>query len=432
MSLCALPELLLVRIPNDNTSVFHPRSWKYICALVLARPYSSDSYKAIFVFHPITTQACQLPAPTLLFIASLPQHAPLSLSLSLTHFNPRCGSLVYIFGLIDSWCSAPRLLLALTQTATNWEDGAMLLLYHKRAQEGEESGGEGGEEDSKKKKVERSFSERIRVKTGQGNSGSSILWELVTEYGHKLEPKDHERLRREPWVQVFLRIQPNLTNVVNPETTERAATEAEVEEENKVEVEEETEITEVGRVRVNWYIACWLIPVLLAMPMVKSSLISTWCRGELMVMMFDFNQPALYISRSKACLQVNCGVSYKRRLSKSPQCYNSPFPLRWLFPTSNSSPISRLCLIYPLLPTNFWSWKRALFPVIPLEGHRFNQVDIKSLKSAGSNLATTRKRKEHCQRPADSLRTPEFVRRVHGMMDENPGKSIRHLAKDLH
>ncbi|VUZ40962.1 unnamed protein product [Hymenolepis diminuta] len=33
----------------------------------------------------------------------------------------------------------------------------------------------------------------------------------------------------------------------------------------------------------------------------------------------------------------------------------------------------------------------------------------------GGELATTRKRKEHCQRSADSLRTPEFVRRVHGM-----------------
>ncbi|KAM3176656.1 hypothetical protein ACTXT7_006100 [Hymenolepis weldensis] len=46
-------------------------------------------------------------------------------------------------------------------------------------------------------------------------------------------------------------------------------------------------------------------------------------------------------------------------------------------------------------------------------------------------LAVTRKRKEHCQRPADSLRTPEFVRRVHGMMDENPEKSMRDLAKGL-
>ncbi|KAM3178190.1 hypothetical protein ACTXT7_003059 [Hymenolepis weldensis] len=30
-----------------------------------------------------------------------------------------------------------------------------------------------------------------------------------------------------------------------------------------------------------------------------------------------------------------------------------------------------------------------------------------------------------------SLRRPEFVRRVHGMMNENPGNSMRHLAKDL-
>lgn len=49
-------------------------------------------------------------------------------------------------------------------------------------------------------------------------------------------------------VQVFLRIQPNSTNVVDPETTEAAAaeTEGEVEEENKVEVEEETEVSFQG------------------------------------------------------------------------------------------------------------------------------------------------------------------------------------------
>ncbi|VUZ43372.1 unnamed protein product, partial [Hymenolepis diminuta] len=40
-------------------------------------------------------------------------------SLSLTRFNPRCGFLEYIFGLINSWCSAPRLFLAPTRTATN-------------------------------------------------------------------------------------------------------------------------------------------------------------------------------------------------------------------------------------------------------------------------------------------------------------------------
>ncbi|VDL18924.1 unnamed protein product [Hymenolepis diminuta] len=38
----------------------------------------------------------------------------------------------------------------------------------------------------------------------------------------------------------------------------------------------------------------------------------------------------------------------------------------------------------------------------------------------GGEMAATRKKKEHCQLSADSLRTPEFVRRVHGMMDENP------------
>ncbi|VUZ47276.1 unnamed protein product, partial [Hymenolepis diminuta] len=42
------------------------------------------SYKAIFVFHSITTHACQGLAPALLHIYSLPQHAPLSNSLSVT------------------------------------------------------------------------------------------------------------------------------------------------------------------------------------------------------------------------------------------------------------------------------------------------------------------------------------------------------------
>ncbi|VUZ57327.1 unnamed protein product, partial [Hymenolepis diminuta] len=52
-----------------------------------------------------------------LFISSLPHHAHLSISLTL--FNPPCGFLKYIFGLINSWCSGLLLFLALTQTATN-------------------------------------------------------------------------------------------------------------------------------------------------------------------------------------------------------------------------------------------------------------------------------------------------------------------------
>ncbi|VUZ43376.1 unnamed protein product [Hymenolepis diminuta] len=82
------------------------------------RPYSSDSNKAIFVFHPITTRACHLLAPRFLLISSLRQHAPLSISL--TRFNPRYGFLGYIFGQIHSWCSASQLLLPLTQTVTSW------------------------------------------------------------------------------------------------------------------------------------------------------------------------------------------------------------------------------------------------------------------------------------------------------------------------
>ncbi|KAM3180191.1 hypothetical protein ACTXT7_016796 [Hymenolepis weldensis] len=48
-------------------------------------------------------------------------------------------------------------------------------------------------------------------------------------------------------------------------------------------------------------------------------------------------------------------------------------------------------------------------------------------ENGGDELATTRKRKEHCQLSAHSLRTPELVRKVHGMMDKNRGKSIRDI-----
>ncbi|KAM3188443.1 hypothetical protein ACTXT7_000269 [Hymenolepis weldensis] len=44
----------------------------------------------------------------------------------------------------------------------------------------------------------------------------------------------------------------------------------------------------------------------------------------------------------------------------------------------------------------------------------------------GNGLGATRKRREHCQCSV-SLRTPRFVRRVHGMIDENPGKSMRDI-----
>ncbi|VUZ39926.1 unnamed protein product [Hymenolepis diminuta] len=54
-----------------------------------------------------------------LLISSLLQHAPLSIPLYYS-FQTRCGFLEYIFGLLNSWCSASQLLLALTQTATNW------------------------------------------------------------------------------------------------------------------------------------------------------------------------------------------------------------------------------------------------------------------------------------------------------------------------
>ncbi|VUZ52302.1 unnamed protein product [Hymenolepis diminuta] len=70
------------------------------------------------LFFQTTTHTGQCGLLHVLFISSLPQHAALSLSLplSVTH----CGFLEYIFGLLNSWCSVSQLLLALTQTATNW------------------------------------------------------------------------------------------------------------------------------------------------------------------------------------------------------------------------------------------------------------------------------------------------------------------------
>ncbi|KAM3181526.1 hypothetical protein ACTXT7_014198 [Hymenolepis weldensis] len=49
----------------------------------------------------------------------------------------------------------------------------------------------------------------------------------------------------------------------------------------------------------------------------------------------------------------------------------------------------------------------------------------------GDELAATRKRKQHCQRSADSLRTSESVRRMHGMMDENLGKTMRDILPKI-
>ncbi|KAM3176140.1 hypothetical protein ACTXT7_007094 [Hymenolepis weldensis] len=42
-----------------------------------------------------------------------------------------------------------------------------------------------------------------------------------------------------------------------------------------------------------------------------------------------------------------------------------------------------------------------------------------------------RKRKEHCQPSADSLKTPKFVRRVHDTIDENRGKSMSEILPKI-
>ncbi|VUZ39690.1 unnamed protein product [Hymenolepis diminuta] len=62
--------------------------------------------------HLLSSSArCTLPLSLLL--------PPLSPSLCYS-FQARSGFLEYIFGLLNSWYSASQLLLAPTQTATNW------------------------------------------------------------------------------------------------------------------------------------------------------------------------------------------------------------------------------------------------------------------------------------------------------------------------
>ncbi|KAM3183399.1 hypothetical protein ACTXT7_010435 [Hymenolepis weldensis] len=71
------------RFPSFYNRLVSPK--KYICAHVLARPYPSDSNKAIFVFRPIITHACQLPVSTLpVHLLSSSARSPLYLSLSLS------------------------------------------------------------------------------------------------------------------------------------------------------------------------------------------------------------------------------------------------------------------------------------------------------------------------------------------------------------
>ncbi|KAM3186656.1 hypothetical protein ACTXT7_003862 [Hymenolepis weldensis] len=80
------------RFPPFYNSLVSPK--KYICAHVLTRPYPSDSYKAIFVFHSITMQTCHIPAATLpAHLLSSSAFSPLYLSLSLTRFKLVVASL---------------------------------------------------------------------------------------------------------------------------------------------------------------------------------------------------------------------------------------------------------------------------------------------------------------------------------------------------
>ncbi|VUZ39754.1 unnamed protein product [Hymenolepis diminuta] len=52
-------------------------------------------------------------------------------------------------------------------------------------------------------------------------------------------------------------------------------------------------------------------------------------------------------------------------------------------------------------------------------------------ENSGDELATTQKRKQHYQLSDHSLGTPEFVRRVHGMVDKNRTKSMPHIMLNI-
>ncbi|VUZ40739.1 unnamed protein product [Hymenolepis diminuta] len=122
------------RFPSFSiTTSLHLKSTS---ALMLSSGLTQATHKrkqAIFIFHTRTTHACQLPVPTLpAHLLSSSARPPLSLSLSLCHsFQTRCYFFEYIFGPINSWCSASQLFLALTQTGAIWRL-LLLLLFVRR------------------------------------------------------------------------------------------------------------------------------------------------------------------------------------------------------------------------------------------------------------------------------------------------------------
>ena len=52
------------------------------------------------------------------------------------------------------------------------------------------------------------------------------------------------------------------------------------------------------------------------------------------------------------------------------------------------------------------------------------------LEGCDGNVSPVAKRKKHSQ-CSDTVRTPEFIRNVQNIIDENPGRSIRSIAKEL-
>ncbi|VUZ48621.1 unnamed protein product [Hymenolepis diminuta] len=118
MSLCRITPVCLTCL---NASIDFPLfsitaslHVKGTSALMLGRGLTQVTHIKLLLFYQ-TTHTGQCGFLHVLFISSLPQHAALPLPLSVSHW----GFLEYMIGLLNSWCSASQLLLALTQTATN-------------------------------------------------------------------------------------------------------------------------------------------------------------------------------------------------------------------------------------------------------------------------------------------------------------------------
>lgn len=59
----------------------------------------------------------------------------------------------------------------------------------------------------------------------------------------------------------------------------------------------------------------------------------------------------------------------------------------------------------------------------------FHKVQLE-LEGCAGNISLVERRENHSHHP-DTLTTPEFIRDVQSIVDENPGISIRSIAKEI-